>query len=130
VTTLAEGQLSTLVDNTLGNIEDWAAQGFMAFLLVLVVVTMVRRFSLRAGIGALLAMIIALGLWNSRHDLSDYFTDEIEENSVASAVVAPAAGEGLHHSDADGRHGSGAGGGPEGVPDGARDGGGARGGGR
>jgi hypothetical protein len=62
------GQLDDLGDSWITMFEDWATKGLQAGLIVLVVVIMVQRFSLKAGIGALLLMIIALGLYDSRED--------------------------------------------------------------
>ena len=46
-----------------------------------------------AGIGALLLMVIALGLYNSRNDLANMFTDEVKNPSkgapAAPGVVRP-----------------------------------------
>ncbi|MFC9164316.1 hypothetical protein ACFTZ8_26310 [Streptomyces fungicidicus] len=71
--------------------EDWATKGLQAGLVVLVVVIMIQKFSLKAGIGALLLMIIALGLYNSREDLADMFEDEVTNPARgAPAVAGPA----------------------------------------
>ncbi|MFB6555002.1 hypothetical protein [Streptomyces sp. NPDC056405] len=82
------GQLDDLGDSWITMFEDWATKGLQAGLIVLVVVIMVQRFSLKAGIGALLLMIIALGLYDSREDLADMFTDEVK-NPANSAPAHP-----------------------------------------
>ncbi|MEV5762689.1 hypothetical protein AB0L61_38715 [Streptomyces tendae] len=82
------GQLDDLGDSWISMFGDWATKGLQAGLLVLVVVIMVQRFSLKAGIGALLLMIIALGLYNSREDLADMFTDEVS-NPANGAPAHP-----------------------------------------
>jgi len=82
------GQLDDLGDSWITMFEDWATKGLQAGLIVLVVVIMVQRFSLKAGIGALLLMIIALGLYNAREDLADMFTDEVN-NPSKGAPAAP-----------------------------------------
>ncbi|MBQ0953813.1 hypothetical protein KBZ75_37165 [Streptomyces sp. RK76] len=87
------GQLDDLGDSWITMFEDWATKGLQAGLIVLVVVIMVQRFSLKAGIGALLLMIIALGLYNAREDLADMFTDEVNNPSnSAPAVPGPVEG--------------------------------------
>ncbi|MCW8101666.1 hypothetical protein [Streptomyces tauricus] len=83
------GELDGLGDSWISMFQDWATRGLQAGLLVLVVVIMIQKFSLKAGIGALLLMIIALGLYNSREDLSDMFEDEVK-NPANGAPTAPA----------------------------------------
>ncbi|MEU3901741.1 hypothetical protein [Streptomyces sp. NPDC045251] len=87
------GQLDDLGDSWITMFEDWATKGLQAGLIVLVVVIMVQRFSLKAGIGALLLMIIALGLYGSREDLADMFTDEVK-NPANGAPAVPGLVEG------------------------------------
>lgn len=85
------GQLDDLGDSWITMFEDWATKGLQAGLVVLVVVIMIQKFSLKAGIGALLLMIIALGLYNSREDLADMFEDEVTNPARgAPAVPGPA----------------------------------------
>ncbi|MFC4469250.1 hypothetical protein ACFPH6_32840 [Streptomyces xiangluensis] len=103
---LLAGQLSDLGDSWITMLQDWATKGLQAGLLVLVVIIMIQKFSLKAGIGALLLMIIALGLYNSREDLSDMFEDEVNN----PAKGAPAIPGTVHTSDpAPPKHPAGAG---------------------
>ncbi|MFB8247404.1 hypothetical protein ACFC5X_20460 [Streptomyces sp. NPDC055952] len=81
------GQLDDLGDSWINMFKDWATKGLQAGLLVLVVVIMIQKFSLKAGIGALLLMIIALGLYNSREDLSDMFEDEVKNPAKGAPAV-------------------------------------------
>ncbi|MGK5695069.1 hypothetical protein ACSNOJ_19535 [Streptomyces sp. URMC 128] len=81
------GQLDDLGDSWISMFKDWATKGLQAGLLVLVVVIMIQKFSLKAGIGALLLMIIALGLYNSREDLSDMFEDEVKNPAKGAPAV-------------------------------------------
>ncbi|MEU9737210.1 hypothetical protein [Streptomyces sp. NPDC048002] len=83
------GQLDDLGDSWISMFKDWATKGLQAGLLVLVVIIMIQKFSLKAGIGALLLMIIALGLYNAREDLADMFEDEVK--NPAQGAGAPAA---------------------------------------
>jgi hypothetical protein len=87
------GQLDDLGDSWITMFQNWATKGLQAGLLVLVVVIMLQKFSLKAGIGALLLMIIALGLYNSREDLSDMFEDEVK-NPAKGAPAVPGIGRG------------------------------------
>ncbi|MBO7935630.1 hypothetical protein JTP77_006620, partial [Streptomyces sp. S9] len=75
------GQLDDLGDSWINMFKNWASRGLEAGLLVLVVVVMIQKFSLKAGIGALLLMVIALGLYNSREPLADMFEDEVKNPS-------------------------------------------------
>ncbi|MEJ8654985.1 hypothetical protein [Streptomyces sp. MS1.AVA.4] len=81
------GQLDDLGDSWITMLQDWATKGLQAGLVCLVVVIMVQRFSLKAGIGALLLMIIALGLYNSRNDLADMFEDEVKNPAKGAPAV-------------------------------------------
>ncbi|MFB8776315.1 hypothetical protein [Streptomyces broussonetiae] len=82
------GQLDDLGDSWISMFQDWATNGLKAGLLVLVVVIMIQKFSLKAGVGALLLMIIALGLYNSRDSLANMFEDEVK-NPAKGAPAAP-----------------------------------------
>ncbi|MFE5923927.1 hypothetical protein [Streptomyces sp. NPDC056468] len=81
------GQLDDLGDSWITMLKDWATKGLQAGLLVLVVVIMIQKFSLKAGIGALLLMIIALGLYDSREDLADMFEDEVKNPAKGAPSV-------------------------------------------
>jgi hypothetical protein len=84
---LAE-ELDKLGDSWISMIGDWGTDGLQTALVVLVLITMVQKVSLKAGIGALLLMIIALGLYNSREDLADMFEDEVK-NPASGAPAVP-----------------------------------------
>ncbi|MFJ1877708.1 hypothetical protein [Streptomyces chartreusis] len=84
---LLAGRLDDLGDSWITMLQNWATKGLQAGLLVLVVVIMVQKFSLKAGIGSLLLMIIALGLYNSREDLSDMFEDEVKNPAKGGPAV-------------------------------------------
>ncbi|MDQ0605767.1 hypothetical protein QF037_010200 [Streptomyces canus] len=81
------GKLDDLGDAWITMFQDWATKGLQAGLLVLVVVIMIQKFSLKAGIGALLLMIVALGLYNSRDSLADMFEDEVNNPSQGAPPV-------------------------------------------
>ncbi|MER6691306.1 hypothetical protein [Streptomyces minutiscleroticus] len=89
---LLAGQLDDLGDSWITMFQDWATKGLQAGLIVLVVVIMIQKFSLKAGIGALLLMVIALGLYGSREELADMFQDEVK-NPSKSAPALPGAVE-------------------------------------
>jgi hypothetical protein len=81
------GELDDLGDSWINMLEGWAAMGLKAGLLALVVVIMIQRFSLKAGLSALLLMIIALGLYDSREELADMFEDEIKNPAKGAPAV-------------------------------------------
>ncbi len=84
---LLAGKLDNLGDSWIDMFGEWAAKGLQAGLLVLVVVIMIQKFSLKAGIGALILMVIALGLYNSRNSLADMFEDEVKNPSNSAPAV-------------------------------------------
>ncbi|MFF4189080.1 hypothetical protein ACFYZ9_38415 [Streptomyces sp. NPDC001691] len=85
------GKLDDLGNSWIDMFTTWGTRGLKAALIVIVVVYMVQRFSIKAGIGALLLMAIALGLYESRDDLASIFTDQIKNptKKSAPAVVVP-----------------------------------------
>ncbi|MFE0916030.1 MULTISPECIES: hypothetical protein [unclassified Streptomyces] len=94
------GQLDALGDSLIGTLAGWADNGLKVALTLVVVVTIARKFSLKAGIGALIALVIALGIYNSRDSLASIFSDEIKNpaKSTGQTVVVVTA----PHADADG----------------------------
>ncbi|MGW2939213.1 hypothetical protein ACWDA7_47605 [Streptomyces sp. NPDC001156] len=81
------GQLNDLGNSWINMFKQWATKGLQAGLVVLVVVIMIQKFSLRAGIGALLLMVIALGLCNARNDLANMFEDEVKNPAKGAPAV-------------------------------------------
>ena len=81
------GQLNDLGNSWINMFKEWATKGLQAGLVCLVVVIMIQKFSLKAGIGALLLMVIALGLYNSRNDLANMFTDEVKNPAKGAPAV-------------------------------------------
>ncbi|MEV5850402.1 hypothetical protein AB0M32_51470 [Streptomyces sp. NPDC051985] len=81
------GQLDDLGNSWINMFTQWATKGLQAGLICLVVVIMIQKFSLKAGIGALLLMVIALGLYNSRNDLAKMFEDEVKNPSKSAPAV-------------------------------------------
>ncbi|MFE4752392.1 hypothetical protein ACFRIB_19290 [Streptomyces mirabilis] len=81
------GELNDLGNSWINMFKEWATKGLQAGLVCLVVVIMIQKFSLKAGIGALLLMVIALGLYNSRNDLANMFTDEVKNPAKGAPAV-------------------------------------------
>ncbi|MGW7715550.1 hypothetical protein ACWGKK_14705 [Streptomyces chartreusis] len=84
---LLAGRLDDLGDSWITMLQNWATKGLQAGLLVLVVVIMIQKFSLKAGIGALILMVIALGLYGSRQELADMFEDEVKNPAKGAPAV-------------------------------------------
>ncbi|MGW3326331.1 hypothetical protein [Streptomyces virginiae] len=98
-TVVLAGKLDALGDSLIETLADWADNGLKVALTLVVVITVARRFSLKAGIGALIALVIALGIYNSRESLASIFSDEINNPAKSAGqtvvVIAP-------HADTDG----------------------------
>ena len=84
---LLAGELDRLGDGLLSTVGGWADTGLKVGLAVLVLAAIARTFSFKAALGALLAMVIALGIYGARDSLSGKVTDEIKN---------PATGAGIH----------------------------------
>lgn len=63
---LLAGKLDSLGDSSLGTLEDWSDKGLTVALISIVVITVLRKVSLKAGIGARIGLPLALGIYNSR----------------------------------------------------------------
>ena len=81
------GELGDFGDGWIAMFGRWATKGLQVGLVCLVVVIMIQRFSLKAGIGALILMVIAIGLYNSRNDLANKFEDEVKNPSKGAPAV-------------------------------------------
>ncbi|GGO59086.1 hypothetical protein [Streptomyces lasiicapitis] len=87
-TTTLAAEFSDIGDNLFDVGTSWATQGLKLGLLAIVVITIIRKFSLKAGIGALIGLVVATGIYNGRNDLSEAFTNELLSVG-APAVHAP-----------------------------------------
>ncbi|WP_141747588.1 hypothetical protein [Streptomyces nanshensis] len=86
------GEFEDIGDHLLGVGTNLAEKTLLLGLLLIVVAQVIRRFSLKAGIGALLGMAVCLALYNSRDQLSDAFSTEINgAGRVVVRVEGPAA---------------------------------------
>lgn len=83
------GELDQLGDAWLGTVGDWGDKGLKVALIAIVVITVVRKVSLKAGIGALIGLVLALGIYNSREDLADLFEDEVNNPASGAPAVVP-----------------------------------------
>ncbi|ANZ13378.1 hypothetical protein ACH4YO_38110 [Streptomyces noursei] len=65
----------------------WAEGALKLALLILIVAKIIQRFSVKAGIGAILGYVIILAIYNSQTQLADAFKDEITHAGSAPAGV-------------------------------------------
>ncbi|MFE5518353.1 hypothetical protein ACFQ9Q_11575 [Streptomyces virginiae] len=95
-TVVLAGKLDALGDSLIETLADWADNGLKVALTLVVVITVARKFSLKAGIGALIALVIALGIYNSRNSLAAIFSDEINNPAKSAGqkvvVITPHVG--------------------------------------
>ncbi|MEV6735152.1 MULTISPECIES: hypothetical protein [unclassified Streptomyces] len=60
------GKFADMGDSFIATLARWSDSGLKAILLTVVVVTVGRKFSMKAGIGALIALVAALAIYNPR----------------------------------------------------------------
>ncbi|PNE43428.1 hypothetical protein [Streptomyces noursei] len=65
----------------------WAEGALKLALLILIVSKIIQRFSVKAGIGAILGYVIILAIYNSQTELANAFKDEITHVGSAPAAV-------------------------------------------
>nr|WSX47605.1 hypothetical protein OG409_00585 [Streptomyces sp. NBC_00974]WSX54251.1 hypothetical protein OG409_38330 [Streptomyces sp. NBC_00974] len=92
-TVLLAGKLDGLGNSWLDMLGGWGDKGLKVILTVVVIVAIARNLSLKAGVGALLMMILALGLYAAREPISAMFTDEVNNPAKGAGsltlVVTP-----------------------------------------
>ncbi|WP_438453156.1 hypothetical protein [Streptomyces asiaticus] len=86
-TVLLAGQLDEAGTGWLDMLGRWADKGLPVALTWIVIIELVRRGSLKAGIGALLAMAIALGIYASKFSLASIFEDEVKNPAKSAPAV-------------------------------------------
>nr|WP_237551324.1 hypothetical protein [Streptomyces sp. SID8367] len=79
------GALDDLGNGWIGMFKGWANNGLKVALVVIVLYVLVTRFSLKAGVGAMLLMVLALGIYNAREDLADKVEDEVKNPAHGAA---------------------------------------------
>ncbi|MGW7639516.1 hypothetical protein [Streptomyces decoyicus] len=90
------GAFENIGNHLFGIGTDWGEQGLRLALLALIVVKIVQRFSVKAGIGAVLGYVIILGIYNSQNPLANAFKDEITSVGSAPASVVQVDDRGAH----------------------------------
>ncbi|MBO8203151.1 hypothetical protein [Streptomyces smyrnaeus] len=84
---LLAGEFESIGDHLLGMGTGWAEDALKLILLGVVIYQIGKRFSLKAGIGALLGLVVCLSIYNSRENLSDAFSTELNGAGRPDAVV-------------------------------------------
>lgn len=81
------GELNDLGDGWIGMFKNWATNGLSVVLLLIVLYVLFTKMSLKAGIGALLLMVLALGIYQARQDLADKVEDEVKNPAKGAAQL-------------------------------------------
>ncbi|MEU5060063.1 MULTISPECIES: hypothetical protein [unclassified Streptomyces] len=81
------GQLNDLGDSWIDMFKGWATNGLVVVLLLIVLYVLITRFSLKAGVGALLLMVLALGIYQARQELADKVENEIKNPAKGAAQL-------------------------------------------
>ncbi|MGY3333908.1 hypothetical protein ACVW0K_007374 [Streptomyces filamentosus] len=67
----------------------WAEKALMVAILIAVLVTVCTKMSLKAGFGALVGLVICLGIYQSKDELANAFKETI--SNVSTQTPAPSA---------------------------------------
>ncbi|MFE6459699.1 hypothetical protein ACFVP0_19860 [Streptomyces cinereoruber] len=88
------GAFENIGNHLFGVGESWAERGLKLFILVAVLITVITKMSLKAAIGSVIGLVICLGIYNARTELSEAFKDEVTKigsvNPSAPPKSAPA----------------------------------------
>jgi hypothetical protein len=75
------GALQNLGNNVIGMFAGWAKPALEAIVGLVIVVKIVQRFSIKAGIGVALAAVICLGIYQDRDSLGSVVTNELQSDA-------------------------------------------------
>jgi hypothetical protein len=81
------GALQNLGNNVIGMFAGWAKPALEAIVGLVVVVKIVQRFSIKAGIGVALAAVVCLGIYNDRDQLGNIVTNELQSDTHGLAQL-------------------------------------------
>ncbi|SEM75031.1 hypothetical protein [Streptacidiphilus jiangxiensis] len=81
------GALQNLGNNVIGMFAGWAKPALEAIVGLVVVVKIVQRFSIKAGIGVALAAVVCLGIYNDRDQLGTIVTNELQSDTHGLAQL-------------------------------------------
>ncbi|MFB7341193.1 hypothetical protein ACFXHD_13100 [Streptomyces hydrogenans] len=68
---------------------DWGEKALMVVILFSVVIAVASKMSVKAGIGALIGLVVCVGLYGAKDQLATAFKDEIA--NVGTSTTAPSA---------------------------------------
>ncbi len=85
-------------DHLLGMGGEWGEKALMVVILISVVIAVASKMSVKAGIGALIGLVVCVGLYQSKDALSEALKEEIANVGTSSTAptappVAPATGK-------------------------------------
>lgn len=83
------GELDDIGNHLLDMGNGWAEKSLALGLLIIVLVTIAKKMSVKAAIGTLIGLVIAGAIYDSRNDMSDAVKDEVTDINGAPAVHAP-----------------------------------------
>ncbi|MFC9595871.1 hypothetical protein ACFTUC_39500 [Streptomyces sp. NPDC056944] len=76
-------------DHLLSVSGEWGEKALMVVILVSVVIAVGSKMSVKAGIGALIGLVVCVGIYQSRDELAQAFKEEIT-NVSTSTPASPA----------------------------------------
>ncbi|MET9955985.1 hypothetical protein ABZ135_31195 [Streptomyces sp. NPDC006339] len=79
------GAFENIGNGLFGLGESWAERALKLFLIAIVAITVIKKMSIKAGIGAVLGLAICLGIYSARTDLADAFKQELTDMQSAPA---------------------------------------------
>ncbi|MGW6557608.1 hypothetical protein [Streptomyces hydrogenans] len=92
---LAAAPIKDIGDHLLSMAGEWGEKALMVVILISVVLAVASKMSVKAGIGALIGLVVCVGLYQSKDALSDALKTEIENVSTSTPAEssAPPAGK-------------------------------------
>ncbi|WP_042370604.1 hypothetical protein [Streptacidiphilus neutrinimicus] len=81
------GALQNLGNNVIGVLAGWAKPALEAIVGLVIVVKIIQRFSIKAGIGVALAAVVCLGIYNDRDNLGSVVTNELQSDTHGLAQL-------------------------------------------
>ncbi|WP_042424581.1 hypothetical protein [Streptacidiphilus anmyonensis] len=81
------GALGNLGDNLIGVVASWARPALEAIIGLVIVVKVITRFSIKAGIGVALLAVICLGIYQDRDNLGAVVASELQSDAHGLAPL-------------------------------------------
>ncbi len=73
------GAFKNMGDSWVTTLLDWTAKGLMIALVLICLVQVVRKMSIKAGIGAVIGLVICWAIFSGRYQLSSMFGSEFKD---------------------------------------------------